>query len=134
MNSENIKASVSEYLAKHNIHMEVEYLGEKVDNEGWAHYAYTVTFNSIGREAFSIPFNQGLAHTEEPSPTDVIYCLTLDLMSDEPFEEWASNLGYNTDSRKAEAIYHKVKAQNKLVRAFFSEQELADLTELTREY
>ncbi len=46
-------------------------------------------------------------HVPEPDVCDVFYCLIAegDVLSASGFEEWADNFGYDTDSRKAEAIY-----------------------------
>jgi hypothetical protein len=43
----------------------------------------------------------------KPDACDVIYSLTLDsdVLDAGGFKEWAANLAYDTDSRKAEAIY-----------------------------
>ena len=47
-----------------------------------------------------------------PTAADVIGCLLSDFMSiDSPFEDWASDLGYDTDSRKAERTYLLVQSQ-----------------------
>lgn len=43
----------------------------------------------------------------KPDPIDVIYSLVMDssVLDSGDFENWASELGYETDSRKAESIY-----------------------------
>jgi hypothetical protein len=50
-------------------------------------------------------YSMGPAHTEGPTLSGVLECLHSDFgmnpMSCE-FEEWAEDLGYDTDSRKAE--------------------------------
>ena len=42
-----------------------------------------------------------------PDPVDVLYSLTMDsgILNYGTFEEWASEFGYDTDSRSAESIY-----------------------------
>ncbi len=57
-------------------------------------------------------FSQGQAHTEPPTTEDVLNCLILDAASIEAsggFEDWASDLGFDTDSRKAERSYKCTK-------------------------
>jgi hypothetical protein len=56
----------------------------------------------------SVYFSMGPAHCKEPTPKDVLECLFLDASSVEnsrSFEDWCSDLGYETDSRKAESTY-----------------------------
>lgn len=43
---DNIRTSVSEYLDKAKVRFDIDYLGEKTDEENWAHYAYRVTFHA----------------------------------------------------------------------------------------
>jgi hypothetical protein len=56
----------------------------------------------------TVPFYMGAAHTSEPTAADVMTCLASDASSYEnarSFEDWASDLGYDTDSRSAEKVY-----------------------------
>lgn len=64
--------------------------------------------------SFSLYFSQGSAHTEEPTLADVLDCLASDASSYDnagTFEEWASEYGYDSDSRKAEKTYKAIKRQ-----------------------
>jgi hypothetical protein len=61
-----------------------------------------------GRRRLTVPFFQGSAHTHEPTAADVLYCLCLDASSVDTtsgFEDWCRDLGYDTDSRRAEKTY-----------------------------
>lgn len=50
------------------------------------------------------PTNQRIP---EPAADDLLYCLFSDADAlNYTFDEWADNYGYDTDSRKAEAIYN----------------------------
>lgn len=64
---------------------------EKGHRAAWSSY---LGFGSIGKPI-------------EPKPLDVIYSLVQDssVLDSGGFEEWASELGYDTDSRKAESVY-----------------------------
>ena len=94
---------------------------------------WKVTLQHNGREVLTTDYMQGCAHARSykqgdntvrrdqmvreecetgrnaPTPDlrDIVYSLVMDSdVIDYPsFEEWASNFGYETDSRKAEAIY-----------------------------
>lgn len=61
-------------------------------------------FETIGGRPGSSAKNRAI----EPNPVDVLYSLTMDsdVLDSGGFEEWAANFGYDTDSRKAESIYH----------------------------
>ena len=51
-----------------------------------------------------------LASLSKPKPNDLIACLMLDANgADQAFEQWAADLGYDSDSRKAEAIFNACK-------------------------
>jgi hypothetical protein len=47
------------------------------------------------------------------------------------FEEWCMDVGYDTDSRKAEGIYNAVKDQYMHVAMLFSDTELEELQEIS---
>ena len=60
-----------------------------------------------GRQ-YTVYFSQGSAICKEPTTEDVLDCLASDagsMINAQTFEDWASELGYDTDSRKAEKIY-----------------------------
>ena len=62
----------------------------------------------------TIYFSQGPAIAREPSAADVLDCLASDAAGYESagsFEDWASEYGYDTDSRKAERTYKAVEKQ-----------------------
>lgn len=72
-------------------------------------HPYTVTLR-YQRRQLTVAFFMGPAHTREPTAQDVLYCLLTDsYASDETFESWASDYGYNPDSRKAERVYQACK-------------------------
>ena len=68
------------------------------------------------RRQMTVPFYTGSALTEDPTAYDVLYCLLSDADVENygsDFESWASDLGYDPDSRKAEKIYNQCVAQTK---------------------
>ncbi len=72
----------------------------------------------------------------EPDPVNVLYCLVLDsdVLDSGGFENWAYDFGYDTDSRKAEAIYKECIETALKMRAGFSESELSLLRETFQDY
>lgn len=69
-------------------------------------YEYEVEHGKEARELETIGVLNGGALIL-PDPIDVIWSLAQDagVLNAGSFEEWASDLGYDTDSRKAEATY-----------------------------
>lgn len=78
-----------------------------MDAQDWprdAHH-YRVVLRLEGRQ-LTTTFHQGSAHTQEPTAADVLYCLCSDARAGElDFEDFCSEFGYDTDSRKAEKIW-----------------------------
>lgn len=74
---------------------------------------------------------------EIPAPelADVLYSLLMDsdVLNCSGFEDWASNLGFDTDSRKAESIYRECLEQALKLRAAIGQESLDDLAEIARE-
>jgi len=69
-----------------------------------------------------------------PTAADVLYCLVLDAQaSDELFETWADNFGYDQDSRKAEAIYNECRKIAHEMRKVFTPAQIDHIAELVRE-
>lgn len=72
-----------------------------------------------GKRSFGFYFTQGSAHTANPTIADVLGCMMSDAISYDSsasFEEWASDLGFDADSRKAERIYRATKKQTEQLR------------------
>lgn len=80
------------------------------------------------RKQYTFEFGQSIAAgNNEPTMYDVLVCLT---QSDpEDFEWFCSNYGYDTDSRKAEKIYHAVVKEWKAVERLFGDilEELQEI-------
>lgn len=73
---------------------------------------YRVTLRYKGRQ-MTVPFSCGPLIEREPSAKDVLECLLSDSCgADEAFEDWCAELGYDSDSRKAERTYKAVQAQS----------------------
>lgn len=71
-----------------------------------------------------------------PNITDVLQSLLLDsdVLDYVTFEEWASDVGYNPDSREAEKIYQACLKIALQMKQMFSGQELEALQELFQDY
>lgn len=76
---------------------------------------------------------QGLA----PKPADVLHSLLMDgdaFFNGETFEDWCENYRYDTDSRKAEAMYRACDEIGRRLARMFSPDEIAQLREAASEY
>ena len=69
-------------------------------------------------------FSMGYGHKgAEPTAKDVLDCLASDASSIEwdTFEAWADNMGYDSDSRKAERIYKAVERGSAKLKRFLGD-------------
>lgn len=117
-----------------------EYVGQDKAPDGWEYFAWDVELAYKGR-VISTEYKMGLAHVSKqgpgkrryhhdwqgyvdtyaptpPSVKDVIHSLLMDGSAlDMGFEDWASDYGYDSDSRKALTLYLECQdAGRKIVR------------------
>lgn len=98
-------------------------LGAPDNPEFSSSIGYTVRLR-YKRRQLTTPFYMGAALDHEPSAADVLSCLISDatlVMSASNFEEWARNLGYDPDSRKAETAYKACRVIAPKVRQLLGE-------------
>ena len=70
-----------------------------------------------------------------PSAASVIYCLLADVSAyGVPFEEWAQDNGYDTDSRKAESTYQACVEIGRNMRRVFGLQLIEQLRDALQDY
>jgi hypothetical protein len=94
-------------------------LGMQRDDDGWYHYPYRVTLSRKGHGSMRLTWRQGTAHTNDPNVVEVLDCLASDaagFVNAQGFEDWCSEYGYDSDSRKAEKIYRAVERQTDSLR------------------
>lgn len=68
----------------------------------------------------------------KPELRDVLDCLAMDssgVYDGQEFEAWASDYGYDTDSRKAENTFNLIKKQTKDLKALLGESAFKELIE-----
>lgn len=72
----------------------------------------------------------------EPKLADVLHCLVMDsdVLNNSGFEEWASNYGYATDSRKAEQTYRQCIDQSLQFKNLIGQSALEQLQEVFQDY
>lgn len=70
-----------------------------------------------------------------PALRDILYSLALDSdATDELFEDWCANYGYDRDSRKALATYETCRDIGLKLRRMIGADNLAKLRELFQDY
>ena len=116
--------NVKQFCNKHKIKARVEWADANphmADSQNMNHFKVTLRFS--GRQ-MTLYFSQGYGISGEPTAADVLNCLASDSSSVEnarSFEDWASDLGYDTDSRKAEKIFKVCEVQAGKLKKFLGE-------------
>jgi hypothetical protein len=74
-------------------------------------------------------YSMGPAHTKPPEAGDVLDCLASEACSVEnaSFDDWAGDMGYNTDSRRAFKIYDACRKSARELKAFLGDDLYARL-------
>lgn len=128
------------YLKKNHTILETDYMqgvGHLPKNMQPASFMRT-TMHELqlikkGCEEGKNKFNRSLT---EPDIMDVLYCLVMDagVLNCASFEEWADELGYDTDSRQAEKLYRQCLENALALRAMLGNDTLETLSELYSDY
>lgn len=83
------------------------------------------------RHSMTVYFSMGYGHHgNEPKVADVLDCLASDasgLINAGNFEDWASEYGYDTDSRKAEKTYKLIERQSSTLRSLLGDEGFEQL-------
>jgi len=95
-------------------------------NPDWTeetHYKVTLERRNPHRQLTTV-FSMGFAHTSPPTAGEVLSCLITEatsVLNANSFEDWASDFGYDPDSRKAEAAYRACGKISKQVKRFLGD-------------
>lgn len=85
---------------------------------------FKVTLRRPGKQ-MTLYFSQGYGISGEPTAADVLNCLASDssiVENARSFEDWASDLGYEPDSRKAEKIFKTCEKQAERFKKFLGDE------------
>ena len=116
--------TIPQFVKENKIRINVEYADTNKNAPDWKnanHYKVTL---KKGNKQLSTYFSQGYGITEEPTAEDVLNCLGSDSSGIEnarSFEDWASEYGYNIDSRKAEKLFHICEKQADRLKNFLGD-------------
>lgn len=113
--------TIAEFIAKHKITMTVERADSNPNmDDGSNRMDHWRCKLKCARRQMSLIFSMGTGHNgKEPDLKGVLDCLASDSTGIEnarDFEDWASEYGFNTDSRKAERTYKICQGQAKRLR------------------
>ncbi len=132
--------TLAEFLARTGITADAQPApsNPNADADHWAAEAqhWTVTLAQPGGRTLAVSFSQGSAHTKPPTAHDLLDCLAADagtVADGQSFEDWAADLGYDTDSRRAERTYRAVVDQTARLRAFLSPEDFDALLAADRD-
>jgi hypothetical protein len=133
-------STIKQFAEQHNLRsksVEIDHNPNMVQND-WSRRAYhfkvTLFIRVNGkRHQLTIPFSMGSLNTGEPVAVDVLDCLVNDASSIEnacDFEDWANELGLDSDSRSAEKSYKITQRQSqRLLKFLDSDSFIYDETE-----
>lgn len=121
--------TLKEFVTKYQVTANVVRILKRPDRQptpwdkGAKHYfvelvaVSSLTDNPELRQIWAGYYSQGSACAAPPTAEDVLDSLRLDIAGDESFAEWCANLGYDTDSRKALALFEScMSARNQIFR------------------
>jgi hypothetical protein len=122
--------TISEFIAAHGLSMSATSAKENPNMDSsnpmdhWlCHIRRTSQVNgqTIGR-AMTVHFSTGKAYAgKQPTLEAVLDCLASDASTVEhveTFEDWCADLGYDADSRKAEATFEAIQKQSMELKLF----------------
>jgi hypothetical protein len=76
----------------------------------------------------TLPYYTGRGWKRDPDLEDILGTLLMDATYyDYSFEDFAREMGYDPDSRKAEKIYKKIQKQTEKLNKIFTEEEQEEL-------
>lgn len=123
--------SLAERIQEVGLTMTHRYVPEDQMDDGWMRgthqYAVTLRLPGIPSPSITVPYFQGPAIVSEPQIEDIVGCLVTEAgayLSASSFEEFATDHGYNPDSRKAEAIFTRMGVAADELRNFLGEEIL----------
>ena len=127
------------YLRDNNIIVMGERRDDRLPAPEWAENmnAYTMTVSTRhGYAEFDYFTGKGI-HEADISAADVINNIMMDyltVINATTFEEWAEELGYDTDSRKAYAVWELILDNVVKMAKLFNDTQIDELCSLSSEY
>lgn len=111
--------TIKSFINANRVRMSVEWADSNPNMTDWKDANHFKVRLRMGRKSLTTYFSQGYGINGEPAVDDVLDCLASDASGVEnarSFEEWASEYGYDTDSRKAEKTFKTIEKQAEKLR------------------
>lgn len=122
--------TIQSFVEEHKIRITVEWTDYNPNNPEWNSADHWKVILKIGRRQMTTYFSKGYGHHgAEPTAEEVLDCLAQDIsgyLNARGFEDWCSEYGYDTDSRKAERIYNVIARQAKQLARFIGDEAAHD--------
>lgn len=118
---------LNQFINRNKIRVNCEFVADNPNMAGempQGSFHFKCTLKRPGRQLTTF-FSMGPAHSREPSAADLLDCLASDASGYENargFEEWASEYGYDPDSRRAEKIFRTVEKQTEKLKRFMGDE------------
>jgi len=113
--------TIKEFCGEHNIRINVEYADSNPNMDGKHMNHFKVTLKN-GKKQFTLYYSQGFRICGDPTAESVLSCLHSDQSCvDMDFDDFCAEMGYDSDSRKAEKIYKAVISQSKKLEQFMGD-------------
>lgn len=116
--------NAKQFVNRYNITMIAEWADSNPNMAdmpaGSSHWKCTLR---CGRRQMTVFFSQGPAICHEPTAAEVLDCLASDAscLQGQSFENFCDELGYDTDSRKAERTYNALHKQTDKLTRFLAD-------------
>ena len=127
---------MEKFLAKYQVTMTVSQIDKNPNMtdmmDGARHYRCVLRYH--GR-MLTVLFSQGPAIRHSPEVAGVLDCLASDASGVDAttsFEQWAEDMGYDTDIRKAERTWRAVEKQTAGLRRLLGSDAFDELLEAER--
>ena len=117
--------SIAEFIKSNRIRMTAERTDSNPSMDDSANMDHWKCLLRAGNSRMTVTFSMGFGHHgAEPKAEDVLDCLSSDaagIENAQSFEDWCSEYGYDTDSRKAEKTFKTIEHQAKRLRNFLGD-------------
>jgi hypothetical protein len=128
--------AMDQFVAKHGIRATVRPSLDLNRRREWEakdpgahHYSVTLSGTFPGA-SLTVQYSMGSALKDEPTAAKVLDSLAMEASSVDAargFEDWAADLGFDPDSRKAEKLYRQCLRQSQSLKLFLGEEAYEEL-------
>ena len=117
--------TMTQFVNRNRIRINSEWADTNPLNPDWTEANHYKCVFRHGNRQMTVYFSKGYGLTGDPDAKEVLGCLAYDSASVEnaqSFEDWAAELGYDEDSRKAERIFRGCERQAEKLKTFLGDE------------